>query len=101
MNESFVHLKQGLLDIGPVAELRDVKGKFGLRMTALTPTIKAMRVVAPADKAIVTIEPQFNFDDPFGKEWGKDEDTGMVVLQPGQIDAVEGAAGAVSAGDGD
>jgi aldose 1-epimerase len=32
----------------------------------------------------VTIDPQFNFDDPFGKEWSKDEDTGMVVLQPGQ-----------------
>ena len=29
-------------------------------------------------------EPQFNYDDPFGHEWAKDEDTGMVVLQPGQ-----------------
>ena len=25
-----------------------------------------------------------NYDDPFGHEWAKDEDTGMVVLQPGQ-----------------
>jgi hypothetical protein len=33
---------------------------------------------------MVTIDPQFNFDDPFGKEWDKDQDTGMVVLQPGQ-----------------
>ena len=85
VNEAFVHLKQGLLDIGPVVELRDVKGKFGLRITALTPTIKEIRVEAPADKAMVTIDPQFNFDDPFGKEWDKDEDTGMVVLQPGQM----------------
>ncbi len=84
VNEAFVHLKQGLLDIGPVVELRDVTGKFGLRITALTPTIKEIRVQAPADKAMVTIDPQFNFDDPFGKEWDKDEDTGMVVLQPGQ-----------------
>jgi aldose 1-epimerase len=85
VNEAFVHLKQGLLDVGPVVELRDVKGKFGLRITALTSTIKEIRVEAPAGKAMVTIDPQFNFDDPFGKEWDKDEDTGMVVLQPGQM----------------
>jgi aldose 1-epimerase len=85
VNESFVELKRGTLDIGPVVELRDVKGKFGLRITALTPTIKEIRVEAPGDKAMVTIDPQFNFDDPFGKEWDKDQDTGMVVLQPGQM----------------
>ena len=51
----------------------------------MTPTIKEIRVEAPGDKATVTIDPQFNFDDPFGKEWDKDQDTGMVVLQPGQM----------------
>jgi aldose 1-epimerase len=43
-----------------------------------------MRVEAPADGNFVSIEPQYNYDDPFGREWGKDVDTGMVVLQPGQ-----------------
>ena len=84
VSESFVRLKQGLLDIGPVVELRDVKARFGLRIISLTPTIREIRVDAPADQAMVTIDPQFNYDDPFGKEWPKDEDTGMVVLQPGQ-----------------
>jgi aldose 1-epimerase len=84
LDASLVHLKQGFTDSGPVVELRDLKDRFGLRVTLLTPTIRALRVYAPADKATVEIDPQFNFDDPFGKEWSKDEDTGMVVLQPGQ-----------------
>lgn len=84
LDDSFVHLKFGLMDSGPVAELRDPRSNYGLRITALSPAIKAMRVVAPADKSFVSIDPQFNFDDPFGREWEKGEDTGMVVLQPGQ-----------------
>ena len=31
----------------------------------------------------VAIEHQYNFGDPFGKEWGS-TDTGMVTLKPGQ-----------------
>ncbi len=84
INASFVHLKQDYMGPGPVVELRDPKNKFGLRITMLTPTIRALRVNAPADKSTVEIDPQFNYDDPFGKEWAKDENTGMVVLQPGQ-----------------
>jgi hypothetical protein len=32
----------------------------------------------------VSIDPQTNYDDPFGREWPKDEDTGMAVLDPGK-----------------
>jgi aldose 1-epimerase len=84
LDDSFVHLRAGLLENGPVAELRDPKSKYGLRITAMTPSIKAMRAYAPAGANFVSIEPQFNYDDPFGREWASDEDTGMVVLQPGQ-----------------
>ncbi len=84
LNESLVHLKQGVVDIGPVIEIRDITGKVGLRITMLTPSIKMIRVESAADKATVAIDPQFNYDNPFGKEWSKEEDTGMVVLQPGQ-----------------
>jgi aldose 1-epimerase len=84
LDASFVHLKQGYMDSGPVVELRDLKDRFGLRITLLTPTIRALRVNAPADKAMVEIDPQFNYDDPFGNEWAKDEDTGMETLQSGQ-----------------
>jgi aldose 1-epimerase len=84
LDDSFVHLRPALLDNGPIAELRDPKSNYGLRITAITPTIKAMRVYAPASENFVSIEPQFNYDDPFGTEWPRQEDTGMVVLQPGQ-----------------
>jgi aldose 1-epimerase len=84
LDDSFVHLRPALFDNGPIGELRDPESKYGLRLTAMTPTIKAMRVYAPASEKFVSIEPQFNYDDPFGPEWGKEEDTGMVVLKPGQ-----------------
>ena len=84
LNDCFVHLRAGLLENGPIAEIRDPKSNYGLRITAMTPTIKAMRAYAPSGAAFVSIEPHFNYDDPFGREWARDEDTGMVVLQPGQ-----------------
>ena len=84
LDDVFVHLRTGLLEDGPVAELRDPDSGYGLRITAMTSTIKAIRVYAPLDGSFISIEPQFNYDDPFGREWAKDEDTGMVVLQPGQ-----------------
>jgi aldose 1-epimerase len=83
LNDSFVNLRQAFMDIGPTAELRDPESDYGLRLTAMSPNIKAMRVYAPAGANFVSIDPQFNYDDPFGWEWGN-EDTGMVVLQPGQ-----------------
>ena len=84
LDDTFVHLRTGLLEDGPVAELRDPESGYGLRITAMTSTIKAIRVYAPLDGSFISIDPQFNYDDPFGKEWTKDEDTGMAVLEPGQ-----------------
>jgi galactose mutarotase-like enzyme len=84
LDDCYVELRQNLLDNGPIAELSDPANNYGLRLTALTPTIKAMRVVAPETGDFVSIEPQFNFEDPFGREWEKTADTGMVVLAPGQ-----------------
>jgi aldose 1-epimerase len=84
LDDSFVHLREGLMENGPAAELRDPENNYGLRITATTPAIKAIRVYAPLDGSFISIDPQFNYDDPFGREWAKDEDTGMVVLQPGQ-----------------
>jgi galactose mutarotase-like enzyme len=84
LNDTFVHLKGGLLSSGPEVELRNPAGGYGLRITALSPTIKAIHVYAPADKSIIAIDPQTNYDDPFGRQWSKDEDTGLIVLQPGE-----------------
>jgi galactose mutarotase-like enzyme len=84
LDDSFVALHRDLMDNSAVAELSDPANDYGVRLTALSPTIKAFRVIAPADADYVSIGPQFNYDDPFGREWSKDTDTGMVVLQPGQ-----------------
>jgi len=84
LDDNFVALHRDLITNTTVAELSDPANDYGVRLTALSPTIKAMRVVAPADADYVSIGPQFNYDDPFGREWSNDTDTGMVVLQPGQ-----------------
>lgn len=84
LNDWFVHLKPALLDNGPMIELRDPESGFGLRVLAVSSSIKAIHVYAPADAGFVAIDPAMNYDDPFGREWPRDEDTGMVVLEPGQ-----------------
>ena len=84
LDDTYVSLRQNLLDNGPAAELIDPVSGFGLRMSALSPTIKALRVIAPADGDSVSIGPSYNYPDALGREWSKEPDTGMVVLQPGQ-----------------
>jgi aldose 1-epimerase len=84
LDECFADLPQGVLDNGPVAELDDAAAGYRLRLTALSPEIKAIRAVAPADANFVTIGPQFNYPDPLGREWEKSGGSGMVTLAPGQ-----------------
>jgi aldose 1-epimerase len=67
-----------------VATVIDPAAGFGLRVVAASPHIKAIQVYAPPDAGFVVIEPQFNWADPFGAQWGKDIDTGMVMLAPGE-----------------
>lgn len=84
IDDCFVHLRPALLDNGPVAELRDPGSGYGLRVTAVSSSIKAIQVYAPANASFVSIDPMMNYDDPLGREWPRDEDTGMAILQPGQ-----------------
>ena len=84
LDETFVGLRQAPLDNGPVVELRDPGADYGLRLTLLSSTIKAVHVTAPRAGHYVTLAPRFNYDDPFGREWGHGTDTGMVVLKPGE-----------------
>jgi aldose 1-epimerase len=83
LDDTFVHLRQAPLDSGPVMELWDSENNFGLRITMLSASIKAIHVSAPADGKSIVLEPRFNYDDPFGTEWSKDEKSGMTILQPG------------------
>lgn len=61
----------------------DPAAHYGVAIEGVSPEIKTIQMYAPPTKQFAAIEHQFNFADPFGKEWhGKD--TGMITLQPGQ-----------------
>jgi aldose 1-epimerase len=64
-------------------KLTDPKANYGINIEGLSPEIKTVQVYAPPTKPFVAVEEQFNFGDPFGKEW-HGMDTGMVTLKPGQ-----------------
>jgi aldose 1-epimerase len=61
----------------------DPAAHYGVDIEGLSPEIKTIQAYAPPTKQFVAIEHQYNFADPFGKEW-ESKDTGMVVLKPGQ-----------------
>jgi galactose mutarotase-like enzyme len=61
----------------------DPAAKYGVDIVGLSPEIKTIQMYAPPPMQFVAIEDQFNFANPFGKEWGT-MDTGMVTLKPGQ-----------------
>jgi aldose 1-epimerase len=61
----------------------DPAARYGIDIVGLSPEIKTIQLYAPPTKQFVAIEHQFNFADPFGKEWNG-MDTGMVTLKPGQ-----------------
>jgi galactose mutarotase-like enzyme len=61
----------------------DPAAHYGVHIEGLSPEIKAIQMYAPPAKNFVAIEHQYNFGDPFGKEWGS-TDTGMVTLKPGE-----------------
>lgn len=67
-----------------VTEVVDPEASYGLRVVARSPHIKAFQVYSPPEKGFVVLEPQFNWADPFGSQWGADVDTGMVLLEPGE-----------------
>ncbi len=66
-----------------VVNLTDPAFGYGLHIEGESPEIKTVQVYAPPEKSFTAIEEQFNFGDPFGKEW-HGMDTGMVTLKPGQ-----------------
>jgi aldose 1-epimerase len=61
----------------------DPAAHFGVDIEGLSPEIKTIQMYAPPTQKFVAIEHQYNFADPFGKEWAG-MDTGMVTLKPGQ-----------------
>ena len=67
----------------PTVTITDPAAHYGIKIEGLSPQIKTIQAYAPPAKNFIAVEDQFNFADPFGKEWG-DMDTGMVTLAPGK-----------------
>jgi aldose 1-epimerase len=81
LDESFIDLKRQP-DGSVITEVIDPASDYGLRVIALSKEVSAIQTYSPPDKTFVAIEPQFNFGDPYGREWGK-TNTGMVNVKPG------------------
>lgn len=81
LDDSFSHLVRanGAVDV----KLTDPDSNYGIEEIGLSPVIHAVQIYSPSNARFVAIEQQFNFVDPFGKEWGG-RDTGMVDLKPGK-----------------
>ncbi|AXC13242.1 Galactose mutarotase related enzyme [Acidisarcina polymorpha] len=80
LDDNFSTLKRtaGNVDV----QLTDPAAAYGIHILGVSPEIKTVQVYAPPAKQFTAIEEQFNFGDPFGKEW-HGMDTGMVTLKPG------------------
>ena len=61
----------------------DPAADYRLRLTSRSAGIRAAQVHAPLGRQVVVLEPQFNWIDPFGAEWGG-RDTGMAAVAPGE-----------------
>ncbi len=81
MNTNFSHLTRtgGAVD----AWLADPASSYGIRIEGRSPHINTVHLYSPMNNTFAAIEEQFNFQDPFGEEWGT-MDTGMVTLHPGE-----------------
>jgi galactose mutarotase-like enzyme len=81
-DDCFVDLKKEA-DDSSISEMIDPAAHIGMRLTALSREINAVQLGCQPEGQHVCLEPQFNWADPFGKEWGGD-DTHMATLLPGQ-----------------
>jgi aldose 1-epimerase len=81
LDDNFSHLesKGGVITV----TITDPAAHYGVKIEGLSPNIKTIQVYAPPAKSFIAVEHQFNFADPFGKEWGN-MDTQMVTLAPGK-----------------
>ena len=84
LNDTFVNLHSGFLDNGPVLEIRDPRSGVGIRVTAMSPQIRAIHVESMTQDNKVTLNFQTNYDEPFSHVWNGDTDTSINVLEPGQ-----------------
>ncbi len=78
-NWSNLQWKNGMVEVRVV----DPQAHYGVAVDGISPQIKTIQMYSPPTAEFAAIEDQYNFADPFGKEW-HGMNTGMVTLQPGQ-----------------
>ncbi len=78
-NWSHLDWKNGAVTV----QVIDPAAHYAVDIEGISPEIKTIQAYAPPAAKFVAVEDQFNFADPFGKEWGN-MNTGMVTLNPGQ-----------------
>ena len=82
LDDCFVDLETAEGEV--TCEVIDPAAAYGLRVAAASPPVRAVQVYAPLDGAFMAVEPQLNWADPFGSQWGAGVDTGMALLAPGE-----------------
>lgn len=78
-NWSHLQWENGKVEVRVV----DPEAHYGVAVDGISPQIKTIQMYSPPTAKFAAIEDQFNFADPFGKEWNG-MDTGMVTLKPGE-----------------
>ncbi|MGH9606972.1 MAG: aldose 1-epimerase [Terracidiphilus sp.] len=78
-NWSHLEWKNGAVTVRIV----DPAAHYGVRIEALSPEIRTIQMYSPPTVKFAAIEDQYNFADPFGREW-HGMNTGMVTLKPGE-----------------
>lgn len=66
-----------------VVKVLDPEAHYGVEIDGVSPEIRTVQAYAPPTQSFVAVEDQYNFGDPFGREWGT-MNTGMVTLGPGK-----------------
>ncbi len=61
----------------------DPAAHYGVAVEGISPEIRTIQMYSPPTAKFAAIEDQYNFNDPFGREW-HGMNTGMVTLKPGQ-----------------
>ena len=84
IDESVVGFKEGSPGAGAVAELHDPGTDLGIRLTALSDSVREIRVSSPSGSSYISMGAQTNYDDPLGREWGEGDTPAITILQPGQ-----------------
>ncbi len=80
-DDNWSNLKRtdGVVDV----RFTDPADDYGVQVEGMSPEIRTVQVYSPPTAKFAAIEEQFNFSDPFGKEW-HGMNTGMVTLKPDQ-----------------